>query len=281
MLQILGILERHLYDDVPLAHNAPAYVHLLAEAMKHAFADRATWLADPAFVEVPIATLLEAEYLDERAHLVTMDRTYEPLHYGSAAAAAEDGGTSHLSVLDAGGMAVACTETVNLLYGSLVVVPGFGFVLNNQMDDFTTRPGEPNAFGLRQSDRNLPAPGKRPLSSMSPTIVLEEGRPILVAGASGGPRIISGTVQCLLNCLLFDMTLLQAVEAPRFHHQWMPNVLQFEYQWADHVTVMGLERLGHQTAKRDSVGVVQMIWNDRGRIRAASDPRKGGRPAGY
>ena len=281
MQQIFGLLERHFKQIGASPHNSPAYIHLLVEAMKHAFADRAEWLADADFVDVPIERLLSAAYLNERADSISMQRTNESQFYGSRTAGVEDGGTSHLSVIDANGMAVACTETINLSYGSLVVVPGFGFALNNEMDDFTTIPGEANAFGLQQSDRNLPEPGKRPLSSMSPTILLDDGRVVLVAGASGGPRIITATTQCILNCLLFDMTPRQAVAALRFHHQWMPNVLQFESAWPDPAVPSALQQLGHETGTTGSVGVVQLIRVTPDGIRAASDPRKGGATAGY
>ena len=279
-LQILGILQRRLGDPMP-AHNGTSYVHLVAEAMKHAFADRAAHLADPEFTEVPVGRLLEAGYLDHLATSISPEQTYGPAYYGSAGQLPADGGTSHLSVVDAEGMAVACSETINLVYGSLVPVEGFGFVLNDQMDDFTSDPGRPNAFGLRQSEANAPEPGKRPLSSMSPTIVLHEGRPLLVAGASGGPRIITATTQCLLNCLLFDMPAADAVAAPRFHHQWWPDRLQLEARWRDPVTKAALEALGHEVGARDEIGVVQLLWVRPGGIDAASDPRKGGRPAGY
>jgi len=281
MLQILGVLDRRLEDLGEIGHNQPPYVHLLVEAMKHAFADRAAWLADPAFVDVPTHKLLDAEYLDRVAASISLSKTNGPLHYGSSESGSDDGGTSHISVIDASGMAVACTETINLVYGSLVVVPGFGFALNNQMDDFTTIPGEPNAFGLRQSNRNLPEPGKRPLSSMAPTIVLDNGRAIIIAGGSGGPRIITATLQSILNCLLFKMTARQAISAARFHHQWMPDVLQFEDRWQDASSVLVLKRLGHTTGRRDEVGVVQLIHIRSDGIDAASDPRKGGAPAGY
>ncbi len=283
MLQILGLIERRLETLDDPAHNGPAYVHLVAESMKHAFADRAAWLADPAFVAVPTDRLLAAAYLDQRADLISPRGTMETMRYGSAAESdlVEDGGTSHISVVDARGMAVACTETINLIYGSAVVVPGFGFALNDEMDDFTTVSGRPNKFGLRQSDRNLPQPGKRPLSSMSPTIVVEHGRAVLVAGGSGGPRIISATVQCVLNCMLFEMPPAQAVGAPRFHHQWLPDVLQFEEAWNDTATVTALETRGHVTGRRDEIGVVQVITVGEDGVHAASDPRKGGAPAGY
>lgn len=281
MQQVLGILARRWSDLALLARNEPAYVHLLTESLKHAFADRAAWLADPAYVEVPTRQLLDAAYLDRLAGSISMQRTRDRFAYGTVEPVAEGGGTSHISAIDAGGMAVACSETVNLVYGSLVTVPGFGFVLNNQMDDFTTIPGQPNAFGLQQSDRNLPEGGKRPLSSMSPTIVLREGRAVVIVGASGGPRIITATLQCVLDYLLFEQTPLEAVGAPRFHHQWMPDVLQFEDQWSDEATVSALRGLGHEVGRREHIGIVQMITIGDDRIRAASDPRKGGRPAGY
>jgi gamma-glutamyltranspeptidase/glutathione hydrolase len=280
-LEILGLLERVGVDPVSMPHNSPAYVHHVTEAMKHAFADRAAWLADAAFVEVPTDRLLSDAYLDELAARIDPDRTLDPYEYGSVTPAPADGGTSHISVIDADGMAVACTETINLEFGSLVAVPGFGFALNDEMDDFTTIPGEPNAYGLRQSDKNLPEPGKRPLSSMSPTIVLRDGRAVVIAGASGGPRIITGTLQCILNCLLYDMTPQEAVAQARFHHQWMPNRLYFEDAWEDEATIEALEALGHERDRRREIGVVQVIGVGRDGIRAASDPRKGGRPAGY
>ena len=290
MQQVLGILQRRPIDPTETPHNSAAYVHLVAEAMKHAFADRAEWLADPAFVRVPVKELLHGMYLDDRAAAISPYHTQEPYTYGSVTPPApgsrppevpEDEGTSHFCVVDEKGMAVACTETINLTFGSMVNVDGFGFALNNEMDDFTTDPGAPNAFGLRQSDRNVPEPGKRPLSSMSPTIMLRDGQVVLIAGGSGGPRIITATLQCILNCLWFGMTPQQAVDAPRFHHQWMPNVLRLEKGWPDRRMMRALKELGHKTEWCEEVGVVQLIRLDRGAIRAACDGRKGGRPAGY
>ncbi|MCC5786190.1 MAG: gamma-glutamyltransferase [Phycisphaerales bacterium] len=287
MIQIFGILERTL-DGVELpARGSPLYTHLLTEAMKHAFADRAEWLADDAFVEVPVARLTSPAYIAELASRVDPERTLDDLFaYGSVtpenAQENAGGGTSHLSVVDSSGMAVACTETINLIGGSLVAVPGFGFLMNNEMDDFTTVPGAPNAFGLRQSDRNLPEPGKRPLSSMSPTIVLMDGRVVMVAGASGGPRIISGTSQVVLNALLFGMRAQRGVEAPRVHHQWTPDRLQFEPGSETRALRRAMRGFGHSTDETGTVGVVQAIYVDKhGWKHAASDPRKGGRPAGH
>ena len=281
LLQMFGMLElryKEIQSQPPLSPN---YVHMVAEMMKHAFADRSEWLADSEFVDVPIDMLLDRAYVESRGRLISEKSTHAPDHYGSRHVIPEDGGTSHFSVIDADGMAVACTETINLEYGSLTVVPGYGFCLNNQMDDFTTQPGEANAFGLTQSTRNSPQPGKRPLSSMSPTIVLKNGRPIIIAGASGGPRIITSTFQCILNCLLHDMNAGQSVASPRFHHQWMPNRLYLEDGTGAGLS-RPLKRFGHETEQTNSVGNVQLIFvDDRGIIHAASDPRKGGVPAGY
>ncbi|MEK6703737.1 MAG: gamma-glutamyltransferase, partial [Planctomycetota bacterium] len=168
LAQVFATLDARVADLSGIAHNSPDYIHFVAEASKHAFADRARWLADTAFSPVPLAALLNPAMLAARGKSIDFGRVQAPASYGLSQIP-EDHGTSHLSVVDAMGNAVACTETINLVFGSLLAVPEFGFVLNNEMDDFLTRRGKPNAFGLTQSDRNLPAPGKRPLSSMSPT----------------------------------------------------------------------------------------------------------------
>ncbi len=258
------------------------FTQLWVESMKHSFADRARHLADPAFADVPLNSLLDGGLLAHRARTIDLERTHEPEHYGWAAEPHDDGGTSHVSVVDAAGGAVACTETINLAFGSWLEVPGFGFLLNDEMDDFTTRRGAPNAFGLRQSDDNLPAPGKRPLSSMTPTIVLDErGDVLAVAGASGGPRIISGTVQALVNVLVFNLSAREALARPRWHHQWSPNRLRHERSM-DEEALSAARARGHELEATSDVGVVQLIRRARSSAgwEAASDPRKGGRPAG-
>ena len=274
----MGIAER-----VGLAkenRSSANYAHVLGEALKHAFADRARWLGDPAFVEVPVWNLLSKEYLDERARKVSRSTTRPVGDYGTAPP--NDKGTSHFGVVDKDGNAVACTETINLEFGSLLAVGEFGFALNDEMDDFTAEAGKPNAFGLVQSARNAPAPGKRPLSSMTPTIVLDEkGKVKVVAGASGGPRIISSTMQVILNVLLGDMDAEEAVEAARLHHQWLPDELRLEKAMAKRELVADLKNRGHKVAEIKGVGNVQVIRRARGGWDAASDPRKGGRPAGY
>lgn len=281
--EALGILA-HL--DLQHAGESLAF-HYFAEALKHAFADRAHYLADPAFIPVPVERMLAPDHLATLAARVRADHTLaSPSDYGSSPTTLglpKDAGTSHLSVVDAMGNAVACTETINLEFGSFLAVPEYGFCLNNEMDDFTTRRAEPNAFGLVQSDRNLPAPGKRPLSSMSPMIVLDDSNlPWGVLGASGGPRIISGTLQVLLSVAAGNDPR-RAVGAPRFHHQWSPDVLEYELDVPDLDDLyQALRERGHTLRKATSTSEVQCIFrNSEGGWSAACDPRKGGTPAGY
>lgn len=281
ILQILAAYEAQ-HGGQPLdewEHNSPEYVHLVAEAMKHAFADRAEFLGDADFADVPISRLLSAEHAAELASRID-DATHRPDHYGRFAPV-DDGGTSHFSIIDAEGNAVACTGTINTLYGSYVVVPEFGIVLNNEMDDFAARPGRPNAFGLIQSEANAIAPGKRPLSSMTPTILVRDCKAVFAAGASGGPRIISATLQVLLNVTRFEMPVDAAVTAPRFHHQWLPETLDVEPGIAEGVR-LELESRGHEIIERDSLGVCQAIVRlPNGQLQGMSDPRKGGEARGY
>ncbi|HEY2250558.1 MAG TPA: gamma-glutamyltransferase [Planctomycetaceae bacterium] len=261
-----------------LESNSPLYLHVLAEAFKHAFADRAAFLGDADFVKVPVARLTSREYAAELAKRIDLSKTLPPEAYGRFATP-DDGGTTHFSILDAAGNAVACTETVNTHFGSYVVEPTFGIVLNNEMDDFTSLPGVPNAFGLIQSEANSIEPGKRPLSSMTPTIVVHDGRAAFVVGASGGPRIITATTQVLLNWIRFSQSPAAAVDAPRIHHQWAPDLLELE---SEKLPRAELERLGHKIRLRGDSAVVQAAsrTND-GRLQGASDRRKGGRAAGY
>lgn len=284
MFQALTLLDMHgmdLEDRI----DTPLEVHLLTEAFKHAFADRSKFLADPEFAPVPMDKLLADQELSRLERLMLDGATVQINAYGTGAKVfpiirRDDSGTSHISVVDAHGGAVACTETINLEFGSLVVVPGYGFCLNDQMDDFTTRRNANNAFSLRQSRHNFPEPGKRPVSSMSPTIVLDEDGVLAVAGASGGPRIITGTTEVLLNAFA-GMDAGDAVAAPRFHHQWSPNTLLLE---PGMLTGEGqrtdLEARGHPLGVHKQIGNVQLITRTPGGWQAASDPRKGGRPAG-
>ncbi|MGJ8636723.1 MAG: gamma-glutamyltransferase [Phycisphaerales bacterium] len=282
MFQTLGIMERAEYDFSNKTVNAQRS-HLMIESLKHAFADRSRYLADPAFTFVPTDQMLDSANITRMAGMID-STTHQPEHYGTSIALPDDDGTSHVSVIDQWGGGVAMTETINFEFGSKVGVREFGFVLNNEMDDFTNPNSQPNGFGLVQSDRNLPQIGKRPLSSMSPTIVLDErGGIFAIAGASGGPRIITGTMQTLLN-VMSGMDAGLAVAAPRVHHQWMPNQVLYEQGYSVQVrsVLSDPARMGHETGSLDSVvGNVQVIVRDAdGGWQAASDPRKGGRPSG-
>lgn len=281
MLNTLKAWEEQNPDKTmdKLGHNTQQYAQLLAEAMKHAFADRAEFLGDTDFAEVPLEKLTSQSYADEIAKRIKLDKTLKPKEYGRFFAAS-DSGTSHFSVIDKHGNAVACTETINLVYGSFVVVPEYGFILNDEMDDFAARPGEPNAFGLIQSAANAVAPRKKPLSSMTPTIVVEDGKAIAVMGASGGPRIITATFQVLLNQVRFGLKPQQAVNQPRLHHQWSPNLLRMEPKLFGPIGA-GMKSRGHDISSSSGLAVSQSAGRYGKKLFGGSDPRKLGRPAGY
>ena len=284
IIQVLNMLGR--YPLKRMGHNSSNYLHHLTEALKHAFADRARHLGDPDFIKVPVARLTSAAYADQLAARI-LGFTQESERYGSpvtpARAAGRDRpGTSHLSVVDRAGNAVAMTTTINTGFGSMVVAGKTGIILNNQMDDFAARPGEPNAFGLIQGEGNAVAPGKRPLSSMSPTLVMKGGKPVMVAGASGGPTIITGTVQALLNHLDFGLDATACVSRSRVHHQWMPDRLVVETDLPRDV-VFNLAGRGHlvRPIAHPFTAVQVVLVGKDGLLYGASDPRKMGTPAGY
>lgn len=281
ILQALNMLRKKNLKK--MGHNSSAYLHLLSEALQHAFADRARFLGDTDFVKVPLAWLTSQKYANRLLKRVT-GKVKRPSTYGSkklpATAPHRGGGTSHLSAVDRFGNAVALTTTINTGFGSKVMAPQSGVILNNEMDDFTTRPGKPNAFGLIQSHLNEIAPGKRPLSSMSPTIVTHKGKVRLVVGGSGGPTIITSTLQVILNVLDFGMDVSAAVSRSRVHHQWMPQMLVVERDLPRDV-VTNLKKRGHRTYSfRKPFTAVQAVEIRKQRRYGASDPRKYGRPAG-
>jgi gamma-glutamyltranspeptidase/glutathione hydrolase len=279
LIETLNILAR---DDLSaIGHNSPTYVHLLAEAFQFGFAARAAHYGDPDYVRVPLGQLLAPRTAAEIRLRISAARTYAPEHYGALAGAADDHGTSHLSVIDGAGNAVACTTSINTAFGSMIVAGDTGIILNDTMDDFSAQPGVPNVFGLVGSEANAIAPGKRPLSSMSPTIVTRDGAVAAVAGGSGGPFIITGTLQVLLNALVFDQDAEQAVTAPRLHHQWSPPVLMLE-RGIDDGRRAALARLGHRLADAPMAASVQLVRRaPDGTLDGAADPRKGGRAAGW
>ncbi len=275
--QMIGLLDRL---NAKQYEGKPEFTQLLIEAMKHAFADRAEHMADATFVDVPVEQLLSANYLDELASRIVLGKTQKSREYGSHSPPPADDGTSHICVIDGNGMTVSVTETINTSFGSMVTVEPFGFMLNNEMDDFSSPSGE-NAYGLRQSNKNLPEPNKRPLSSMSPTIVEQDGVPILVLGASGGPRIISSVVQVLLAILWFGDAPVEALTRSRVHHQWLPDVVYVEDKYRDIALENALRHFGYSIKARTNIGVVQVIQSDTKYLKPASDPRKGGKPAGF
>jgi gamma-glutamyltranspeptidase/glutathione hydrolase len=279
LAQMLRVLEGE--DLAALGHNSSAYLHRITETMKHAYADRAHHLGDPDFVDVPVARLLSDARIAEIRAAFDPDTTLQPEAYGELIAPPVDAGTQHISVLDADGMAVALTTTINTSFGSGVVPPSVGVVLNNEMDDFSIAPGVPNAYGLIGGEANAIAPGKRPLSSMTPTVIRDgDGDVVLVVGASGGSTIISSTFQTILNVLVFDMNPADAVAAARMHHQWQPDVLMLEAEVPEDVRA-GLRARGHDITVRRAFSAVQAVEaGDDGVHFGASDPRKGGRPAG-
>ena len=270
------------YDLRDIAASPATYLHLFAETDKAVFADRAHYYGDPDVVKVPLEMLLSPT---RAAGIRARFSAVRPLPAStySAAAAANDAGTSHVSVVDADGNAVSCTSSVNTAFGSKVGVRGFP--LNNTMDDFATEPGAANAFGLVGTEANAVGPGKRPLSSMSPTIVVGRNDGVtLVAGASGGPLIISATLQTLLNVIDLDMDVDAAVVAPRIHHQWQPDVLLAEESVPADLRA-ALTRRGHTVKLFPSIAATSAITrsktSDGFHLTASSDPRKGGVPAAY
>jgi gamma-glutamyltranspeptidase/glutathione hydrolase len=270
LIEMLNVLEGH--QLAKLAPNSATYLHLLAESMKHAFADRAQYLGDPDFVKAPISTLIAKDYASWIRGRISPVKTHSPKYYGLGNFKAEQGGTTHFSVLDRFGNAVACTLSVNTRFGSKILVPKTGIVLNNEMDDFAIYPSG-NVYGLVGNDANSLQPKKRPLSSMTPTIILRGDRPELIVGGAGGPRIISATLQTILNVLDFQMSIKEAVEAPRIHHQWIPDELNVEDNLPPE-TKKSLERRGHTVKERNTLGVVQAVLAKRAETTGAADSRK-------
>ena len=281
ILQMLGMLEGSGYGKA--GPGAAATIHYTAEVMRRYFADRSQYLGDSDFVKVPVKGLLDPGYIRERRASINPDQATPGDQLNPGKPAGREGTeTTHYSIVDASGNAVAVTYTLNNGYGSGVTVPGLGFLLNDEMDDFTAKPNVPNMFGLVQSEANAIEPGKRPLSAMTPTIVVRDGKPFMVLGAPGGPRIITAVLQVLLNVIDFRMNIQDAVDAPRFHHQWKPDKLYLEAGISPD-TVALLEDMGHQVD--DSPGVVlariNAILSEGGWLEGAADSRWVGKAAGY
>jgi gamma-glutamyltranspeptidase/glutathione hydrolase len=283
MAEMANILER--YDLGSTEWHGPEMIHLYAEAWKRAYADRNHYLADPDFIDMPLARMTSAAYAAERAATISTETATPSEQIGPGMEAVPDEGenTTHFSIVDSSGNAVSVTTTINSWYGSKVTVTGAGFVLNNEMDDFAAKPGTPNQFGLVQGENNAVGPGKRMLSAMTPSIVLDpSGSLLMVTGTPGGSTIITTVFQTISNVLDFGMNVVQAVNAPRVHHQHLPDQIYFESGGLDLATVEALEALGHRVIERGDVsGDVQAILIVDGLLTAWSDPRRGGAAIGY
>ena len=278
--QILNILEHFK----PLKeYDSATRVHLVIEAMKLAFADRAHWLGDSDFARVPRG-LISPAYARELAARIDLTRSSPVESHGQPPAT--DGlfsrkHTTHIAAADADGNWVAITQTINTTFGSKVVIPGTGVVMNNEMDDFAVAPGVANAFGLVGAEANSVAPGKRPLSSMSPTIVLKGGRPVMTVGAAGGPKIITQSLLAVIRFIELEQSLGEAVGGSRYHHQWSPDRVLLESSVPEAIE-QALQDMGHRTVRSRSVGVTQAIALDgEGNFIGVHDPRVPGKAAGY
>ena len=271
IIQILNILEG--YDLHASGANTAKTIHLMAEAMQLAYADRAEYLGDPDFIKIPVKGLISQKYADSLRAKIDPDkarpgaeiRHSDPLPY-------ESDQTTHYSVVDKDGNAVANTYTLNFSYGTGLVAEGTGILLNNEMDDFSAKPGVPNGYGLIGGDANAVEAGKRPLSSMSPTIVFKDGKPFLVTGSPGGSRIITTVLQIISNVIDHDMNIAEATHAPRIHDQWTPDEIRVEHALnAD--TVRLLENMGHKVERKSAMGSTQSIMVTPEGLYGASDPR--------
>jgi gamma-glutamyltranspeptidase/glutathione hydrolase len=281
MLQILGMIEGSGYEKT--GFGSAAAISYVAEAMQRFYADRSEYFGDPDFFKVPMTGLLDPAYVKKRA--ATIDRDHatpsDQVKPGKPAGS-ESTETTHFSVVDADGNAVAVTYTLNGGYGNGITVPGLGFLLNNEMDDFAAKPGAANMFGLVQGEGNTIRPGKRPLSAMTPTIILRDGKLFMTVGAPGGSRIITAVTEVFLNVVDFGMNAQDAVDAPRFHHQWQPDTLYLEKNFSPD-TVELLKQRGFHVDYAPGVVVarVEAIVIDGGWLQGGSDGRAVGKAAGY
>ena len=304
LIESLNILEG--YDLAKLGNRSALAIHIIVEAFRRAFFDRAEFLGDPDFAKIPVAQLIDKKYgaawretidpahaspsKDLKRPAIFSELEQYALAHPPAAAPHESHHTTHYSVVDAEGNVVAVTTTINDWFGSRVTADGLGFLLNDEMDDFAAKPGMPNGDGLVQGSANAIEPGKRPLSSMTPTIVVHDGKPVMVLGSPGSSKIISTVANVLMGVVDYGMNLQEAVNAPRFHNQWMPDVINVE-KWFSPDTIKALQQMGYtvQIGQRDS-DQVSAYWSDSeciaidertGERLGASDVRSNGKAVGY
>ncbi len=279
ILEMLGILDGTGYEKA--GAGSASSVHYMAEAMRRYFADRSENLGDPDFVKVPLSSLLDPAYIAKRRASIDPERATPSSEIHAAKFEGhESNETTHYSVADADGNVAIVTYTLNGGYGSKVTAEGLGFLLNNEMDDFAPKPGEANMFGLIQGEANAIQPHKTPLSSMTPTIVLKDGKPFLALGSPGGPTIINTVLEVIVNVIDFGMNVQDAVDWPRFHHQWMPDVLAMEPGYSPD-TVAILEQRGYTVKRINSQGECAAIRFDNGWLEGAADPRSEGTAEGH
>ncbi|MFT5698429.1 MAG: gamma-glutamyltranspeptidase/glutathione hydrolase [Desulforhopalus sp.] len=272
VVQILNILEGYPIGEY--GHNSAQTIHVMAEAMKRAYADRSYYLGDEDFVKVPLKALTSKKYAEGqrseiKPNLATPSKTIAP----GVVVPYESNETTHFSIVDKFGNAVSNTYTINFSYGSGIVVEGAGFLLNNEMDDFSAKPGVPNAYGLLGGEANKIEPNKRMLSSMSPTIVKQEGKNFLVTGSPGGSRIITTTLQVIMNVIDHGLNIQSSVAAPRIHHQWLPDEIRVE-EGLSPDTEKALTEMGHTVKQKSSMGAIQSIMIKDGMMYGGADPRR-------
>jgi gamma-glutamyltranspeptidase/glutathione hydrolase len=279
LLQMLGMLEGSGYEKT--GAGSAASIHYVAEVMRRFYADRSEYFGDPDFYKAPISNLLDPKYIASRRNSIDREHATPSDQIRPGNLSVREGSqTTHFNIVDSEGNAVAVTYTLNAGYGSGVTVPGLGFLLNDEMDDFAAKPGAENLFHLIQGESNAIQPGKRPVSSMAPTIVLRDGKLFLMLGAPGGSRIINGVLEVLLNVEDFHMNVQDAVDWPRFHHQWMPDVLYVE-DGISPDTVRVLRDMGHKVSPIEAVARVEAILNESGWLQGATDKRGNGKAEGY
>lgn len=279
ILQMLGVLEGSGYEKS--GAGSAAELHYLAETMRRYFADRSEYLGDPDFYRVPVARLLDPHYI------ATLRRSIDPARVTLSSQTSpgrfltpESSETTHYSIVDAEGNAAAVTYTLNGSYGSGVTAAKLGFLLNNEMDDFAVKPGEPNMFGLVKGEANAIQPRKTPLSSMAPAIVVRNGKLYLVLGSPGGPAIINTVLQVIVNVLDFKMNVMAAVDWPRIHHQWLPDEIKMESRFSPD-TIALLKARGHKIKTVDAMGEVAAVLVEENWLQGAADPRTEGTASGY
>ena len=283
MLNMIGEIFKSNANDLDnLKFNSRDYVHLITEVERRAYADRATHLGDDDFWDVPTSMLLSKKYAQKRVKDIDLSQaSLSKVIKAGNSKGNESEETTHYSVVDKDGSAVSVTTTINSGYGSGITVTGAGFILNNEMDDFSSKPGVPNMFGLLGNEANAIQPSKRPLSSMTPSIILKDNKPFLILGTPGGSTIITTVLQNFLNVTLYDMSIKEAVDAPRFHSQWMPDLIDYEKNSLSKKIIKQLEEMGHSLELRGNIGEANGIMIDENGFWGGADKRGENTAVGY